>query len=190
MQLLELWLNLMIINNMALCFLFAGLKETRSNMNLITNLIKKIFLIIIDLVRGAISLILGILSSIYEKFIEISIPEKMIFLNTIPAFFAVILPVAKYYIFGTFFYINNTLAVYMLGIIFIMIITIYLTGLTRFLIRISINAYYLFWIIYLPLAGELTKADPYRITAGYYINIAVPVIYIIASLFSYFYSYD
>jgi hypothetical protein len=69
-------------------------------------------------------------------------------------------------------------------------ISLYFTGMMKLLTRIIINAYYLFWVIYIPLAGELTKADPYEITFGYYLNIAAPAIYIAASIFSYFYSYD
>ena len=167
-----------------------SLRSKMNLLNLIINLVQKILSLLIDLARSIAALVIGIIGSIYNKFLEISIPEKIIFLTTFPAFFAVVLPVAKYYIFGTFFFINNTLAVYMLGIILIMLITIYLSGITRLLIRLGLNLYYLFWIIYLPLAGELTKADPYRLTAGYYINITVPAIYILAALFSYFYSYE
>ncbi len=159
-------------------------------MNFIADLIKKLFTMLFELVRSILDLLYRIFNRIYNKYLDISVPEKIIFLNTIGAFFAVALPVAKYYIFGTFFFINNTLAVYMLGIMIVMIATLYITGLTRLLIRALLNAYYLFWIIYLPLAGELTKADPYRLTPGYYVNIAVPAIYIVASLFSYFYSYE
>jgi hypothetical protein len=122
----------------------------------------------------------------YEKFLDISISEKVIFLNTVTAFFAVITPMAEYYIFESYFYINNPLAVYMIGIVIIMWVSIFYEGLVRLLVRTLLNAYYLVWVIYIPLAGELTKADPYRLSYGYYINIAAPAVYILASLFSYF----
>ena len=159
-------------------------------MDIILEILERIAKLFIDVIRVALNFIYNILSRVYEKFLDVSIPEKIVFLNTVPAFLAVILPVARYYIFDTWFYINNSLAVYMLAIVIVMYASLYFSGIKKLLARLVINAYYLFWIIYLPLAGELTKADPFEITAGYYLNIAAPVIYIAASLFSYFYSYD
>jgi hypothetical protein len=159
-------------------------------MNIILEILEKIATLLIDIIRAVLNFIYEVLSRVYDKFLDVSIPEKIVFLNTVPAFLAVILPVARYYMFDTWFYINNSLAVYMLAIVIIMFTSLYFTGLIKLISRLLINAYYLFWIIYLPLAGEITKANPYDITSGYYINIAVPGIYIAASLFSYFYSYD
>lgn len=130
-------------------------------------------------------LAMDLLQRVYEKFLSLSVAEKVIFLNAVPAFFAVILPVARYTIFETWFYINNPLAVYMIGIVIIMFISLYFEGRVKFIVRLLLNGYYLFWVVYLPLAGELTKANPHEITAGYYINIAVPVLYLAASGFCY-----
>ena len=60
----------------------------------------------------------------FDKFIDIRMPEKIIFLNSIGAFFSIILSVAKFYIFETYYFVNNPLAVYMIGIAFIMLVTI------------------------------------------------------------------
>jgi hypothetical protein len=139
-----------------------------------------------DLIHFFFDLIFDLLRRIYQTFQEINFSEKIVFLNIIPAFFAVIVPVARFYIFESYFYINNPLAVYLIGIIFVMFASIYFTGLIKLIARLLINGYYLFWIIYLPVAGELTKADPYEIYFGYYMNIAVPVIFIIFSFLSYF----
>jgi len=151
---------------------------------------------IIDLIGYVLSKIKGVLlwlfetvgelaSRAYGVFIELSVSEKLIVANTVTAFLAVILPVARYYIFETYFYINNPLAVYMIGIVAVMIVSIFFKGLWRLAVRVALNAYYLFWVIYLPLAGELTRANPHSISIGYYVNIAAPVFYILASLYSF-----
>ena len=140
--------------------------------------IKDISLFIIDL-------IFDLIRRIYLKFWDISFSEKVVFVNIIPAFFAIILPVARYYIFETYFYINNPLAVYLIGITLIMFVSIYFSGLIKLVVRLLLNSYYLFWVIYLPIVGDLTKADPYEIHFGYYLNIAVPSIFIIFSSLSY-----
>lgn len=159
-------------------------------MNAILEITGKLFRLLIDIAGRILNFAFTILNRVYDKFLDVSVPEKIIFLNSITAFFAIILSVARYYLFETYFYINNPLAVYMLGIVIVMFITLYFSGFLKLVIRFVMNAYYLFWIIYLPLAGELTKADPYQITTGYYLNIIAPAIYITASLFSYFYSYE
>ena len=143
-----------------------------------------------NMILSILVLPLKILNLIYNKYLDLSMPDKIIFLNSFLAFFAIILPVARYYIFETYFYINNPLAVYMIGIVLIMFISLYYRGSIKLIIRLLINSYYLFWIVYIPLAGELTKADPHEICIGYYINIAVSIIFIISSLLSYYYSYE
>lgn len=151
---------------------------------------------IIDLIGYLVTKIKGVLlwlfelvgelaSRAYGIFVDLSVSEKLIVANTLTAFFAVILPVARYYIFETYFYINNPLAVYMIGIVLVMWISIFFQGLWRFTVRVVLNAYYLFWVIYLPLAGELTRANPHSISIGYYINIVAPIFYILASLYSF-----
>ncbi len=151
---------------------------------------------IIDLIGYLVTKIKGVLlwlfelvgelvSRAYGIFVDLPVSEKLIVVNTITAFFAVILPVARYYIFETYFYINNPLAVYMIGIVLVMWISIFFQGLWRLAVRVALNAYYLFWVIYLPLAGELTRANPHSISIGYYVNIAAPIFYILASLYSF-----
>lgn len=157
-------------------------------------IIKKILRSIGDILKLIIfviaDLILRILRLIIDKFQELALSEKIIFLNTILAFFVIILPVAKFYIFEKYFFVNNPLAVYMIGIVIIMIVSLYFTGMVKLVIRVVLNSYYLFWVIYLPLAGELTKADPFEICFGYYLNIVVAAIYISSSFISYFYYYE
>lgn len=136
--------------------------------------------VLIFIVTGIITLA----KNVYGKFLDSNIFEKIIFINIIASFFAIILPVARYFIFQTYFYINNPLAVYMIGITLIMFITTYFRGLVKLSVRIVLNIYYSIWIVYLPLAGELTKADPHELCTGYYLNIFVPAINIVCSLLS------
>lgn len=155
-------------------------------LNLIADIIRNLLSRLKDLLVYFLGFLGELVRKGYSKFLELSFSEKIIFLNAVPAFFAVILPVAEYYIFETYFYYNNPLAVYMIGIVIIMWISLLFAGLPKLLVRVILNLYYLIWIIYLPLAGQLLKADPYRLCIGYYFNIAVPVIYIAVSLYSYY----
>ncbi len=131
-----------------------------------------------------LQLVIAIFSKLFEKFSEIDVPEKVIFLNTVLAFFAVILPVASFRFprLNLEWYVNNPLAVYMIGIAILMFASLYLRW--RFFpwIRIIINAYYLFWVMYIQFGEGLTKAHPHALCAGYYLNIIVPIVYILASL--------
>ncbi len=131
-----------------------------------------------DLVLWIFNTIKKILVIVFEKFLEINIFEKGIVINTFTAFVAVVLPVARYYIFEQYFYINNPVAHYLIGIVMIMLVTVYFPGLATMLVRIAVSLLYLADVIYLHSAHEISKA-PYEITAGYYLNVAVPIIYIV-----------
>ena len=159
-------------------------------MNFISGILRNIFTLLKDIIFVIIDFLQSFFLVIYDKFLNISIFEKIILLNAITAFFAILFPVARFYIFNSYFYINNPLAVYLICIIIIMFISINFSRFVKLTLRLFLNGFYLFWVIYLPLAGEITKADPYEIYTGYYINMAVPSVYLIASLFSYFYSYE
>jgi hypothetical protein len=146
-------------------------------------LVKSVFLEIYIFFKKIFS---SLINKIWNKFLRLSLAEKIVYLNLIPAFFAIILPVAQFKIFGSFSNVNNPLGVHLIGIIIIIIATSYLNGIKRLIARTLINAYYLFWIIYIPLSSGLTKAVPNEICFGYYLNIAVPVIFIAASLAGYY----
>ena len=147
-------------------------------------MIKSIIDILAGVARYLSELAMRLLGRLWDWFLSLNIFEKAVAVNMVAAFFAVVLPVAKYFIFETYFYINNHLAHYLIGIVLIMLITQRFPGKVPFIIRVVINAYYLFWIIYMHLTGDLSKA-PYKITFGYYLNILVPLIFISASALSY-----
>jgi hypothetical protein len=141
---------------------------------------KELFFFLLDLLREVVR-------RVYEKFIEVSVPEKIVFLTTIAAFLAVILPVAKFYIFRSWFYVNNPLAVYMVAIAAIMFASVYFQGRLALVLRLALNAYYLFWVIYIPLSQGLTRAQPHSVCIGYYLNILVPLTYMGAGMWSFFF---
>ncbi|TAL35987.1 MAG: hypothetical protein EPN93_09310 [Spirochaetes bacterium] len=138
-----------------------------------------------DLILYLFDLAMRLLTHVWEKYQDLEFIEKFIALTTIPAFFAVILPIADFYIFEANFSINNPIGVYLIGIVAVMIASLYFPHRFRVYVRAGINLYYLFWIIYMPLAHELTKADPHRILFGYWLNIFVPVAYIVVSALSF-----
>ncbi|MBP7734919.1 MAG: hypothetical protein KA369_02990 [Spirochaetes bacterium] len=116
---------------------------------------------------------------------EINICEKAIVISTIIAFAAVVAPMARYRIFDVYFYINNPIAHYMVGIVLVMIVTVYIPGLIAMAIRVILNILYLVDVIYLQAAHEISKA-PYEVTVGYYLNIIIALVYIVLSLGSFF----
>jgi len=151
----------------------------------VINLFYELFKLATDLIMTILGYGHDFILFLYEKFLEIPLTEKIIVINSIPAFFAVVLPVARYYIFEEWYYINNPLSVYMIGIVFFMVAGTLFRYFWVLVLRVLVNMYYLFWVIYLPMAGELTKADPYDITFGYYMNIAVPAVYILVAAVSF-----
>ena len=131
---------------------------------------------LINIVAFFINIVKRVCVTVYEKFMDINIFEKGIVLATILAFAAVVLPMARYYMFEQYFTINNPIAHHMIGIAMIMLVTVYYHGVVSLIIRIAINGIYLCGIIYLAAAHEISKA-PYEIAGGYYLNIIAPLIY-------------
>jgi hypothetical protein len=72
----------------------------------------------------------------------------------------------------------------MIGIVLVIFVSFAFYGRIKMGVRVILNLYYLFWVFYLHLSGNLSRA-PYELKAGYYLNIAVPVIYTAASLLCY-----
>ncbi len=146
----------------------------KSLLNLIINIFTWFFNLLKELGR-----------KIIEKFLEINVFEKGIVIVTILAFAAVVAPMAQYRIFDSFFTINNPAAHYMIGIVLVMLVTVYFPGLIAMGVRVVLNILFLADIIYLQAAHEISKA-PYELTWGYYLNIIVPAVYILLSLGSAF----
>ncbi|MCU0848671.1 MAG: hypothetical protein MUD12_12365 [Spirochaetes bacterium] len=145
---------------------------------------QRLFDLLIDLIKWIFDFLRSVAESAIGKFQEINLFEKLIVVNTIAAFFAIVLPMARYFIFETYFTINNPLAVHLIGIVVVMFAAMYFPGLKTFIAREALNAYYLGWVIYIGAAREISKA-PYEITFGYYLNLIVPAIYMVLSFLSF-----
>lgn len=142
---------------------------------------KTLLNLIIDAFAWIVNLVKLVFRKIFEKFIDINLFEKGIVIATILAFAAVVAPVAQYMIFDIYFTINNPSAHYLIGIVMVMMITIYFPGMISLGIRVVLNILYLADIIYLQAAHEISKA-PYELSAGYYLNVVCPIVYIILSV--------
>ncbi|MCP4134421.1 MAG: hypothetical protein GY754_25840 [bacterium] len=139
----------------------------------------------LDILQWIFDLIKKILEKLLELFLRVNIFEKLIIAALIPTFYAIAAPVAWFKMLEIF-YVNNPFAVYMIGIVTVMYITMFLRRfLFSMIIRIVINAYYLGWIIYYDHAKLFVKNNPYELTPGFAVNIIVPAVYIVLSAFSY-----
>ncbi|HOD14756.1 MAG TPA: hypothetical protein PK307_08575 [Spirochaetota bacterium] len=137
--------------------------------------------LIVDLFSWIFDFIKKICLAVFEKFMEINVFEKGTVILTILAFAAVVAPMARYMIFDAYYTINNPIAHYLIGIVLVMLVTIYFPGMISLIIRVAVNIAYLIGVIYLGAAHEISKA-PYELSAGYYLNIVAPLFYIILAL--------
>lgn len=142
---------------------------------------KRLLNLIFDLFAWLFNQVKRIFILIYEKFLDINIFEKAIVVVGVLAFIAVVAPMAKYKIFDMYFSINNPAAHYLIGIVLVMLVTACFPGIVSLGLRVVLNLSYLFYIIYIQAAHEISKA-PYELSAGYYLNIICPVVYIILAL--------
>ena len=121
----------------------------------------------------------------WEWFKALPLAEQLILINGIPAICAVVLPAAKFYIFESWFEINNPLAVWMVGIGFLMFGTIFLRERVWVMpVRVVVNLYYLGLAVYMAASGTISKADAFTVTSYYSFNYVAPVIYAVLAVFS------
>lgn len=145
---------------------------------------KTIIDLLINVVVNIFELLKRVVSWLFERFVEMNIFDKGIVLSTIPAFLAVVLPVARYYMFENYMYINNPMAVSMIGIVIIMFITFIFKGPITLLVRCSLNTVFFIFSLYVLIAHEISKA-PYTVLPVYFLNLAVPVLFVIFSISSF-----
>ena len=154
------------------------------NMDTLIDIFKGVLNFVVDAVFYVINLIKTIVSVIYNWFLGACISEKIIVLNLILAFFAVVCSVARFKIFDSYSYITNPLAVYLIAIsLFMLISSFYLCKIT-FCLRVSVNIYYIIWVVIIHFSDSLTKARPFDVLPAFYLNYLVPLIFIFASVMS------
>ncbi|MCL1910888.1 MAG: hypothetical protein FWG13_01635, partial [Leptospirales bacterium] len=140
------------------------------NIRPVVDFIKNIF-------AWAFSLIGRIAGFLAGSFLEIGFFSKLLCLTVIPAIFAAIKPSARYYIFESWFYINNPISESLVGIVLLVIIGFFIRPLFAFILRAVPSAGYFVWIIYLQVTHSISKA-PYELTFWHYLNVAVPLLII------------
>lgn len=119
-----------------------------------------------------------------EWFMGLTLLNKIIVLNTFTSFLAIVLPIAKYYIFESWNDINNPVAVYLILIVLIMFATLFFQGTLVLAVRVIINLWYLISVIVLYATHSISHA-PYVLSMGFLFNIAAPLIYIAAAVMIY-----
>jgi len=147
-------------------------------LDVILDFIAKMISYIMSFINWAADILLRFMEYCVSIFRELEIPEKIIVLLSIVSVIIPILPIARFYIFESWYYVNNPLAVYFIGIIILMVISSLVQKPWILIARLIIIVYYLIWMIYLPIGNLITKAKPYELVYGYYINIVVSIVYI------------
>ncbi len=118
----------------------------------------------------------------HDWFLGLALLSRIIVINTATAFLAIVLPIGKYYIFESWFEINNPLAVYMIVISLIMFGTVFFNGMRWvFPVRIIINGWYFIALIYLWATHAFSHA-PYNVSYGIVFNLAAPLVYGVVSV--------
>ncbi len=155
-------------------------------LDVIVDSIAKVVSYILQLINWLADLLLRLYEYSIGIFRDLEIHEKIIIILSIVSVVIPILPIARFYIFESWHYVNNPLAVYFIGIIIIMILSSVVQRSWLLITRLIIIVYYLIWMIYLPLGNLITKAKPYDLTFGYYINIVISLLYVALCGFSLF----
>lgn len=155
-------------------------------LNVIVDFIAKMVSYILQFINWVADLLLRLYEYSIEIFQKLEIHEKIIIILSIVSLVIPILPIARFYIFESWYYVNNPLAVYFIGIIIIMVISSIVDRPWLLIARLVVIVYYLIWMIYLPFGNLITKAQPYELAYGYYINIVISVFYVVLCGFSLF----
>ncbi|MEW6525487.1 MAG: hypothetical protein WBK20_12870 [Spirochaetota bacterium] len=155
-------------------------------LDLILDFIAKLLSYILKFINWAADILMRLLEYCVGIFRELEIQEKIIILLSIVSVIIPILPIARFYIFESWYYVNNPLAVYFIGIIIIMVISTLVQKRWILITRLIVIVYYLMWMIYLPVGNLITRAKSYELAYGYYINIVISVVYIGLCIFSLF----
>ncbi|HRX48548.1 MAG TPA: hypothetical protein P5120_13600 [Spirochaetota bacterium] len=135
-----------------------------------------------DLLYSIGSFFAGLIRAALEWFLGLDLLNRIIVVNTATAFLAIVLPIGKYYIFESWFEINNPLAVYMIVITLVMFGTVFLNGMRWvFPVRIVINVWYFIALVYLWVTHTFSHA-PYNISYGIVFNLAAPLVYGVVSV--------
>ena len=149
------------------------------------SLIGRIWDLVVELLAWILSILKRIWEWAIEHFLSLSLFNRLLVLMVIPAFFAVIKPSARFAIFGGWHYVNNPMSENMIGIVFLIAVSFFIPAIFALIIRIIPSIAYFIWTLYLQLSESLSKTA-YELTFWHYLNLAVPLLIVALSVFSYF----
>ena len=153
-------------------------------LNKILDLIVSLFEMLKELLYAIGSFCVDKIRAAIDWFMGLNIFNKVIVLNTITSFFAITLPIAKYYIFESWLYINNPVAVYLIFITMFMLVSIFFHNQIIFGVRVFFNLWFFIYILYMWAFNAISKA-PYILSKGFAFNLLAPVIYVVMSALLY-----
>ena len=139
----------------------------------------------VNIVKRVFDLVAHLFSFLLNWFLDLVIWERLIIINFITAFFAVLLPVARFYILDFWYGISNPLAINLIGLVFIMFATVFIPFFLTMLIRVTLNVLYIIHILIIMLSGSITHAPDYNYSIGLFLNFIAPLLFIVFSLLSY-----
>ncbi len=140
--------------------------------------------LIIDILQYIPAKLLQLFYLTVDWFLGLNLAEKIVIFNAITAFFAVVLPSAKYFIFNNWFTVNNPMSVYMIGVAFYMFISIFMRGKVKLITRLLLICIFVISSIYLQFGDPFVKCK-HVLLFGYYMNYIAAIIHFIASFLSY-----
>jgi hypothetical protein len=152
--------------------------------NKILDLIISLFEMLKELLYAIVSFCVDKVRTAIDWFMDLNLFNKVIVLNTITSFFAITLPIAKYYIFESWFYINNPVSVYLIFITMFMLGSIFFHNQIIFGVRVFLNLWFFIYILYMWVFNAISKA-PYVLSKGFAFNLLAPAVYVAMSVLLY-----
>ena len=137
-----------------------------------------------NLIKSIIKLIFKIISILWERFLNLNPYEKVIIFLILPAMIVNALPVVSYRIFGGTNYVFNPFAIYMIGIVMVILGTYYIPAKYGSTMRIFTTSAYCISLIVLH-AGKGIIRTPYSLTIWFYLNICIVLAFAVLSFLSF-----
>ncbi len=140
---------------------------------------------LLELIRSLFRLLGRLTEFLLDRFMELNFFDRLLIICVIPSFAAVMLPVGKFYIFENWYTLNNPLAIYLIGISIVIFASFIIRPLYRMLIRVLCAGAYLLNLLYIHFSDGFARTE-YELSAGFYLNIAVPILIAAFSALSYY----
>lgn len=120
-------------------------------------------------------------------FLSLSLWNRVILLLSFAGIISVLFPVAQFEIFAMQYGINNPLGIQLIVVVILFDISVLFRGRGVFIARVILAGYYLVHFSFFCISGTITHAEPYTLAAGFYLNMATIILYIVVSAMDYLY---